>query len=204
MEPPPSQNPKPEPGQLYRLGWVIYLIMAVAGVLWIGIRAHGPIPLSLFVDRREWWLDSLLGLGAGLLLLGLWWGTEGVSPMARKLQEQLSAILGSLTGSEAFALALLSGFAEELFFRGAVQGQWGWLPATVLFSMLHTGPGKHFRLWTVFAALAGALFGGLMLWRGNLLAPVLAHVLVNGVNLRRLARDSGRLPPSSRQSEEED
>jgi membrane protease YdiL (CAAX protease family) len=73
----------------------------------------------------------------------------------------------------------------------------------VLFSLLHTGSGKHFRLWTVFAALAGALFGGLMLWRGNLLAPVLAHVLVNGVNLRRLARDNGRLPPSSRQSEEE-
>lgn len=200
MEPP---YPIPQPGRLYRLGWIIYLVMAVLGVLWIGIRESGPIPLGLFLDLREWWLDALLGLGAGGLLLGLWWGAEGVSPLARKLQEQLSAILGPLTGSEAFALALLSGFAEELFFRGAIQGQWGWLPATVLFSLLHTGPGKHFRLWTVFAALAGALFGGLMLWRGNLLAPVLAHVLVNGVNLRRLARDNGRLPPSSRQSEEE-
>jgi hypothetical protein len=191
LEPPPPQYPNPEPGRLYRLGWVIYLLMSVAGILWIGIRAHGPIPLGLFVDLREWWLDVPLGLGAGLLLLGLWWGTERSSPLARKLQEQLSAILGSLTGSEALALALLSGFAEELFFRGAVQGQWGWLPATVLFSVLHTGPGKHFRLWTVFAALAGALFGGLMLWRGNLLAPVLAHTLVNGVNLRRLASRAG-------------
>jgi membrane protease YdiL (CAAX protease family) len=71
----------------------------------------------------------------------------------------------------------------------------------VLFALLHTGPGRHFRLWTVFAVLAGALFGGLMLWRGNLLAPVVGHVLVNGVNLRRLA--SGRLPPGSRPSEEE-
>jgi membrane protease YdiL (CAAX protease family) len=187
LEPP---YPKPEPGRLYRLGWILYLMMAVAGILWIGIRERGPIPLGLFLDRRDWWLDALLGLGAGGLLLGLWRGAEEASPLARKLQEQLSAILGALTGSEAFALALLSGFAEELFFRGAIQGQWGWLPATVLFSLLHTGPGKHFRLWTVFAALAGALFGGLMLWRGNLLAPVLAHTLVNGVNLRRLARGS--------------
>jgi membrane protease YdiL (CAAX protease family) len=200
LEPP---YPNPQPGRLYRLGWIVYLVMAVAGTLWICIRERGPIPLGLFVDRREWWLDALLGLGAGVLLLGLWWGAENVSPLARKLQEQLSAILGSLTGSEAFALALLSGFAEELFFRGAVQGQWGWIAATVLFAVLHTGPGRHFRLWTLFAALAGALFGGLMLWRGNLLAPVVAHVLINGVNLRRLARDSGRLPPGSRQSEEE-
>ncbi len=179
--------PNPEPGRLYRLGWILYLVMAIAGVLWIGIRLRGPIPLSLFVDPKGWWLDALLGLGAGLLLLGLWWGAEGMSPLARKLQEQLSAILGPLSASEAFSLALLSGFAEELFFRGAIQGQWGWLPATILFALLHTGSGRHFRLWTVFAALAGALFGGLMVWRGNLLAPVLGHVLVNGVNLRRLA-----------------
>lgn len=180
-------DPKPEPGRLYRLGWIVYLGMAIGGVLWIGIRERAPIPLGLFVDPRQWWLDALLGLGAGALLLGLWRGAEGMSPLARRLQEQLSAILGTLTGSEAIALALLSGFAEELFFRGAVQGQWGWLPATVLFALLHTGPGRHFRLWTLFAALAGALFGGLMLWRGNLLAPVLGHILVNGVNLRRLA-----------------
>ncbi len=33
-----------------------------------------------------------------------------------------------------------------------------------------------------------------MLWRGNLLGPVAGHFLVNAVNLRRLARDSVRLP----------
>src|SRR5689334_8966009 len=173
--------------------------MAVAGVLWIGIRESAPIPLRLFVDPRQWWLDALLGLGSGALLLGLWRGAEGVSPLARRLQEQLSAILGSLTGPEAFALALISGFAEELFFRGAVQGQWGWLAATVLFAVLHTGPGRAFRVWTLFAVVAGGLFGGLMVWRGNLLAPVVGHFLVNGVNLRRLASravDSVRLPRS--------
>jgi membrane protease YdiL (CAAX protease family) len=194
------------PGRLYRLGWVIYLLMAVAGVLWIGFRVDGPIPLSLFVDLRGWWIDLLLGVGSGLVLLGIWWGAERIFPLARQLEEQLAAVLGPLTASEAFALAVISGLAEELFFRGAVQGQWGWLPATVLFAVLHSGPGRAFRLWTLFAVLAGALFGGLMEWRGNLLAPVVGHFLVNGVNLRRLASlagDSARLPPGSDQSEEE-
>lgn len=180
--------------------------MAVAGILWIGIRTDGPIPLGLFLDLERWWLDLLLGIGSALLLLGLWRGVGRVWPLARQLEDQLAAVLGPLTVSEAVALALLSGFAEELFFRGAVQGQWGWLPATVLFAVLHTGPGKAFRVWTVFAVVAGGLFGGLMAWRGNLLAPVLGHVLVNGVNLRRLAGrlgDSARLGSGSGQSEEE-
>lgn len=82
---------------------------------------------------------------------------------------------------------MLSGFAEELFFRGAVQGSWGFVWATLLFALMHTGPDRAFRLWTLFALLAGALFGGLMLWRGNLLAPVTAHFVVNAVNLRRIA-----------------
>jgi membrane protease YdiL (CAAX protease family) len=194
LSPPPSA-----PGRLYRLGWVIYLLMAVAGILWIGFRMDGPIPLGLFLDRDGWWIDLLLGIGSGLLLLGLWWAGERISPLARQLEEQLAAVLGPLTAAEAISLAVLSGFAEELFFRGAVQGQWGWLAATVLFAVLHTGPGSAFRVWTLFAVAAGGLFGGLMEWRGNLLAPVIGHFVVNGVNLRRLASrafDSVRLPRS--------
>lgn len=184
-----------EPGRLYRLGWGLYLIMALAGGLWIGIR-EGVIPLALFFDPQGWWMDLLLGLGSGFFLLGIWWGTERWSPLARSLEEQLSVVLGSLGPSDALALALLSGFAEELFFRGAVQGSLGWVAATILFALLHSGPGPAFRLWTAFAALAGVLFGGLMVWRGNLLAPIVGHILVNAVNLRRLARqarDSARL-----------
>ena len=90
-----------------------------------------------------------------MLLLGLWWMGERVSPLARQLEEQLAAVLGPLTAAEAVSLAVLSGFAEELFFRGAVQGQWGWLAATVLFAVLHTGPGRAFRVWTLFAVVAG-------------------------------------------------
>ena len=100
-------------------------------------------------------------------------------------------MLGGIGTPEVIALALLSGFAEELFFRGAVQAAWGWPVATLLFALLHVGPGAAFRSWTLFAALAGLVFAGLMEWRGSLLAPVLAHALVNAVNLGRLARRSG-------------
>jgi uncharacterized protein len=193
------------PGRLYRFAWSLYLFMALAGILWIGVR-QGRIPLALFFDPDRWWLDLGLGLGAGLLLLAIWWSAERVFPLARDLEARLASLLGAITTSEAVGLALLSGFAEEVFFRGAVQGTLGWTAATILFGLLHSGPGKAFRLWTVFALLAGLILGGLMVWRGNLLGPFVGHFLVNAVNLRRLASrvgDSVRLREGEAPSEKE-
>ena len=198
---PLSPTPQP-PGRLYRFAWVLYLAIALAATLWIGLR-EGVIPLSLFLSTEDWWVDLGLGLAAGALLLAFWWGAERVFPLARELGEKLGVILGPVSTMDAIALALLSGFAEELFFRGAVQPAWGWAAATVLFAVLHSGPGPAFRFWTLFALVAGALLGGLMAWRGNLLGPIAGHVLVNAVNLRRLASrssDSARLPGDSEQS----
>ncbi len=194
-----------ESGRLYRFAWGLYLFLALAGAIWIGFQ-RGVIPLSLFLDTRRWWLDLGLGLGAGLLLLGLWAAAERIFPLARDLEAKLAQALGPLSGSEAFALALLSGFAEELFFRGAVQGTLGVVGATILFGLLHSGPGKELRLWTLFALLAGGVLGLLMVWRGNLLAPFAGHFLVNAVNLRRLAgraRDSAKLAPDETEVDKE-
>jgi len=199
----PQPTPSLPAGRLYRFAWGLYMVLALAGALWIGLR-RGVIPLSLFVDPRGWWLDLGIGLASGLVLLGAWWGAERTFPLARELETRLAGALGLVTSSEAIGLALLSSFAEELFFRGAVQGALGWVAATLLFGLLHSGPGKAFRLWTLFAVVAGGLMGGLMAWRGNLLGPVASHFLVNAVNLRRLARDSARLPPGMARNEEKE
>ena len=178
-----------------RLAWLFYLVLALAGSLWIGLR-QGRIPLRLFVDPSRWWLDAAVGAAAGGALLACWEALRRLLPAARGLEERLGEVLGGLTTPQAIALAALSGFSEELFFRGAVQGAVGWLAASLLFALLHSGPGRELRLWTLFALCAGLLFGTLMLWRGNLLAPALAHFLVNAVNLYRLkeAPAEGALP----------
>jgi membrane protease YdiL (CAAX protease family) len=174
--------------------------VAIAGALWIGWQ-QGEIQPALFLNPETWWLDVALGVATGGLLVAFWRVVRQRLASARELERQLAELLGPLGRHEIVGLALLSGFAEELFFRGAVQGSWGWLPATVLFTLLHTGPGRTYRAWTAFAGVAGLALAGLMLWRGNLLAPVVAHVVVNAVNLDRLVaepeRESSRLTGSS-------
>ena len=171
---------------IYRIAWLFYLVLALIGALWLGAR-EGRIALDFFVNPATWWLDLAVGLGAGGVLLSMWLGVRRVLTTAQDLEADLAKLLGRLNGGEIVALALLSGFAEELFFRGAVQGAWGWIPATALFALLHAGPGASYRVWTGFAAVAGLTLAWLMIWRGNLLAPVITHVIVNGVNLKRLA-----------------
>lgn len=185
QEGPASTEESLPSGQLYRLAWGFYLVLGLAGVIWIGAR-DGTISLALFFGPR-WWLDLAAGAGVGLFLLAGWWGAAKVWSLARELEERIAQVLGSLDVSQAVALAVMSGFAEELFFRGAVQGSWGLGVATVLFAITHTGRERCFRLWTVFALISGLLFGALVVWSGTLLGAIAGHTLVNAVNLVRIA-----------------
>jgi membrane protease YdiL (CAAX protease family) len=186
-------------GSVFQWACIFYLVLAVAGIIWIGVR-HGTIERALFIAPGSWPIDLGMGLGVGGALTGVWEIARRLLPQPLVVERHFAEVLGPMTVSEAVVLALLSALAEELFFRGAMQAAFGLLPAAALFTVLHLGPGKDFRLWTVFAAVAGIVLGGLMLWRGSLLAPVAAHALVNGIGLARLAdsaRSKGGQPESS-------
>lgn len=111
----------------------------------------------------------------------------------RTLAGELAGALGSLRGWQIAVLALASGVGEELFFRGALQPRVGLPLASLLFGLAHLVPSWPLALWSLFAASAGLLFGLLFEATGNLLAPVLAHVVVNAVNLRWLVREANDL-----------
>jgi hypothetical protein len=186
----------PRPGEVFRLAAAVYLVLALLGLGGIGIARDG-IPPALFLPASPWWVDVLAGVAAAALVLGGWWLARHFA-IARELELRLRDRLGPLTVGEAHGLALLSGVAEEVFFRGALQPALGMPAATLLFAILHSGRGREMLLWTGSALAAGALLGELMLWRGSLFAPVLCHTLVNAVQLRRLlvvvARESAAPP----------
>ena len=85
---------------------------------------------------------------------------------------------------------LISGFAEELFFRGAIQSSWGFAWATLIFALMHSGSDRTFRWWMLFAFAAALVFGAVTLHRESILAAIIAHTVVNSINLRRLAAEA--------------
>jgi membrane protease YdiL (CAAX protease family) len=211
-----AQADLPSPSRLFPLALWLYLPVALAGVAWMASQQAGLAPGRFF---RPALLagDLVWGLAAGGVLSGVWWLLARRVAAAQQLERRLRSALGVLRPGEASALAVVSGFAEELLFRGAVLAAWGWPASVALFALLHlapppaaaapadhTPPGTAERplapslLWMAFAVLAGGAFAALVLVRGTLLPAVLAHVTVNAIGLNRLTRAGGDPEEASR------
>ena len=53
---------------------------------------------------------------------------------------------------------------------------------------MHYLPGPGLWIWTVYAFGAGLVLGALFQWTGDVVAPVVAHTVLNGMNLSWLGR----------------
>jgi hypothetical protein len=107
----------------------------------------------------------------------------------RWLAWQIKKLLGPVDRRTAAHLALFSGIGEEILFRGAMQPAFGYVATSVLFGLLHVGPDRRYLVWTAFAMVLGFALGGILLLTGSLLGPILAHVLINYLNLLRIGRE---------------
>jgi membrane protease YdiL (CAAX protease family) len=102
---------------------------------------------------------------------------------ARALHDEMKPIVESLSAMQISFLAVSSGLAEELFFRGAMQPVLGLFATSVIFGAVHTGPKRVFLAWSIWAFVMGLLFGLIFEATGVLWGPVFAHVLINDRNL---------------------
>lgn len=209
VDPSPSADPKPTsrsgakpprpPGSrpslsLVRLALGFYGLLTGIAVLWRGLASGVSI---LYVDSAaaargvDWVRDPAAGLLAGLIIIGISREFTRHTEVGERLARVLARTLGPLSWWEIIVLASVSGVAEEAFFRGALQVQVGLFAASLLFGLAHLVPRREWLPWTGFALLAGLLLGWLFAATGNLVAPIITHVLVNAVNLHLLARDYG-------------
>ena len=127
--------------------------------------------------------DGGIGLGVGLITVALSRLWTEYSASGDRMGRAMAEALGPLSGPHAILLALASSLGEELFFRGALQPRVGWAVASLLFGVVHFVPRRDMLPWTGFALLMGGVLGGLYQWTGNLLAPIVAHAAINGLNL---------------------
>ena len=173
---------------LVRTGVVFYALLLLAAWIWAS-WAGDPLFYASTADQQRG-ADPLRDLGAGVLagaiVIAVSAQVSRHTGWGEDLARVLARALGPLSIWNCVVLALASGVAEEAFFRGALQPRVGYLGASVLFGLAHFVPRREFLPWTAFSVAAGFLLGGLFAATGNLLAPVVAHVLINAVNLRLL------------------
>lgn len=162
--------------------------MVVAAALWSGVRGR---EMPLLGDSPL--VGVALGLGAAGLTFSLGIAVYRLIPAMRRLAEELApAVVDGARLRDLMLVSLFSGVGEEAFFRGAVQQEFGLVVAAIAFGALHVGPDRRYLLWTVWALLAGFLFGWLFWVTGGLLAPILAHALHNAATFALWKRVWGR------------
>ena len=188
-----SPQTRSDPAALVRLAALLYT--GLFGVAWL-MASFFERPLLFRGAAAEaagvdWPADVGVGLAAAALTIGLSLLLERYTALGRSLADALAALLGPLRTSHCLLLAGFSGVAEEALFRGALQPQLGLLLASLVFGLAHFAPRRELWPWTLFSFAAGLMLGALYEWTGNLVAPVVAHVGINAVNLRRLALRAG-------------
>lgn len=172
-------------------------------VLWtqIVVGLYGPISIAA-IAWIVWWdgvdamssrtfggapvRDVSVGIAVGLALVV---ATRIASRLGwlGGLERSIAEHIGPLRPLTCIVLAAGSSIGEELVFRAILQESWGLAIASLSFAAAHVPVEKSMATWPAFALIAGLLFGGLYAWSGAALAGIVAHFVVNAVNLRWLA-----------------
>lgn len=102
---------------------------------------------------------------------------------ARRLHVELRPVAVELTGGRILLLAGLSSLGEELLFRGLLAPALGVVLSSLLFGFAHQMRGPSRWVWAAWATIVGGGLGSIFALTGSLVGPLLAHAIVNAVNL---------------------
>lgn len=159
------------------MGLTAVLLLAVAK-LWLHFEPHALLPIALL--PKDGCLGVLLGLGVTLLsaLIYQFWPAYRQSADA-----YLQMVLEPLHWLDLPWLGLLPGLSEELLFRGVMLPAiglttTGMIVSAASFGVLHLSSWQQWP-YVIWATLIGLMLAASAVATGNLLVPVVVHVITN-------------------------
>jgi membrane protease YdiL (CAAX protease family) len=182
---------------------VVVTAYAAVAALAVGIGFLRDQPNVLRCAASHGWSSPLtahavslaLGLSLALVVVATTRVLVRTQPWAAALHEDLRPVARALGDEAVIPVALASAIGEEALFRGALVPALGIVWSSLLFGVLHQMPGRSRLTWVVFATLMGVALAAIFRLTGSLLGPILAHAVVNAVNLRFLMRHDTRRTP---------
>lgn len=152
----------------------------LAGLLWVWFRRLS-VPLHFDLEALGQAVAVAVTFSIGNLSLYRLSKRLGYpSAVHSFVEKEVLPLLSHIRAHELILLVLVVGAGEELFFRGALQEEVGLLGASILFGVLH-GPSRPLWPLAIWATLMGILLGILYQVTENLVVPILAHAIYDGV-----------------------
>jgi uncharacterized protein len=185
----PDIEPLTRSQLLVAMGVTAVMLLVVAK-LWLQL---GSVSL-LSIQLTGW--EALLGLGVGGLITGGSSLVYRLWPAYRKSADlYLNLVLKPLLWPDLIWLGLLPGLSEELLFRGVMLPALGLDTSALILSSLCFGI-LHMSGWeqwpyAIWATVVGLLLGFCALSTGNLLVPIVAHIVTNLVSSLLWKLDNG-------------
>ncbi|MDB9453081.1 CPBP family intramembrane glutamic endopeptidase [Dolichospermum circinale] len=178
-----QQNQEPEIPYLTRTQ-VLVAMGVTAIVLWIVAKLW--LHWSNVILFKWYWheQDLLLGIGLGLIITILSSLAYRFLPNYRKSADYyLEMVLKPLAMPDLIWLGLLPGLSEELLFRGVMLPALGAdhlavIVSSLCFGVLHLSGPQQWP-YVIWATLIGVILGYSALLSGNLLLPIVAHIVTN-------------------------
>jgi membrane protease YdiL (CAAX protease family) len=148
---------------------------------WVYPEPWFPAPLALSLS-----LSAALGLALATIAVALTRVTVTRFEWARRLHEELRPVARDFSAPQILLVAGLSSLGEELLFRGLLTPWVGVVPAAILFGLAHQMKGPSRWVWAGWALVIGLALGAIFALTGSLVGPLVAHAVVNAVNLAYL------------------
>jgi len=168
-----------------RLEWLLSVALTMLALIWAAAR---DLPLAASLTPTSG------ALAVGVLIGAALWVTIPVllrsAPMRRVWTEILLPFSRTLGTGDVVIIALLSGFTEELFFRGVLLPEMGLVLSSLCFGALHALCLVYF----VWATVIGAALGALTLTSESLVTAMAAHATYNLGAFLLLRRTALRAP----------
>ncbi len=144
-----------------------------------GLRSPNPwkeVGIGIAAGIAGWVIVMTVMIAVALGLLTM--GGEGSLPQSPPKVVLWIAALPMLLR---FAVSLSAGVVEEVFFRGFLQPRVGIAVSSLFFVLAHASYESPFML--VGVAILSLVFAGLVRWRQNILAAIVAHTVFDAVQL---------------------
>ncbi|MBX9941402.1 MAG: CPBP family intramembrane metalloprotease [Candidatus Obscuribacterales bacterium] len=100
---------------------------------------------------------------------------------------EMMPLFGGMTLFKVCFLAFISGVSEEIFFRGVLEAKVGSLNANLCFALAHF-PRLYYFPYAAWAGLVGMLMSYLKVKTGNLLTPMICHMVINLISIWLLTK----------------